>query len=75
MHKRVLSLILLSLLLIYAIPVGAVEKEGRTWKDERFYSIVVDRFFDGNSANNRDVDMNNANTFNGGDFVVELRKN
>ena len=30
---------------------------------------MVDRFFDGNSANNRDADVNNPNTFNGGDFA------
>lgn len=74
MYMRALLFIILPLLLFYAFPVGAVEKKERTWKDERFYSIVVDRFFDGNSDNNRDADVNNPNTFNGGDFAGITKK-
>ena len=74
MQKRVLSLILLSVLLFYSIPVSAVEKEKRNLKDEVIYSIVIDRFFDGDSANNDDADVNNPNTFNGGDFAGITKK-
>ena len=68
MKKRVLSLALIPLLLFYAIPVGAAEKEQRTWKDEIAYSIMIDRFFDGNPKNNGDADVLNPSAFNGGDF-------
>ena len=37
----------------YSISAEAVEQEERTLEEEVMYSIVVDRFFDGNSENNR----------------------
>ena len=74
MQKRVLSLILFSVLLFYSIPVGAAEKKERMLEDEVMYSIVIDRFFDGDSANNFDTDANNPNTFNGGDFAGITKK-
>ena len=63
-----------SIVFFYAISADAVEQEERTLEDEVMYSIVVDRFFDGNSDNNRDVDVNNPNTFNGGDFAGITKK-
>ena len=60
--------------MFYAISAEAVEQEERTLEEEVMYSIVVDRFFDGNSENNRDVDVNNPNTFNGGDFAGITKK-
>ena len=74
MQKRVLSLIIFLMLLFYSVPIGAVEKEKRTLKDEVIYSIVIDRFFDGDSNNNYDADVNNPNTFNGGDFAGITKK-
>jgi glycosidase len=74
MHKSMLLLIVLPLFLFYAIPIEAVEQEERTLEDEVIYTIVVDRFFDGKSENNRDVDVNNPNTFNGGDFAGITKK-
>ncbi|MFE4426958.1 alpha-amylase family glycosyl hydrolase [Peribacillus butanolivorans] len=74
MRKRVLSLALIPLLLFYAIPVGAAEKEQRTWKDEIVYSLMIDRFFDGNTQNNGDADVNNPSAFNGGDFEGITKK-
>ena len=35
---------------------------------EVFYRIVIDRFFDGNKDNNKDVDPYNPTGFHGGDF-------
>ena len=74
MQKRVLSLIIFSVLMFYSIPAYAVEKEERKLQDEVIYSIVIDRFFDGNSDNNDDADVNNPNTFNGGDFAGITKK-
>ncbi|RRN72561.1 alpha-amlyase [Peribacillus simplex] len=74
MRKRVLSLALIPLLLFYAIPVGAAEKEQRTWKDEIVYSLLVDRFFDGNIQNNGDTNVNDPSAFNGGDFEGITKK-
>lgn len=69
-----LSLILFSVLLIYSIPVGAAEPKERMVEDEVMYSIVIDRFFDGDSNNNYDIDVNNPNMFNGGDFIGITKK-
>ena len=74
MQKRVFSLIIFSVLLFYSIPAYAVEKEERILQDEVLYSIVIDRFFDGNPTNNADADVNNPNTFNGGDFAGITQK-
>lgn len=69
MYKKGRIFILLTFILFYPIPAGAVEKGEGTWEKEIVYFILVDRFFDGNSANNGDADVNNPNTFNGGDFA------
>lgn len=74
MHRRVLSLILFLVLLFYSIPIGAAGKKERMVEDEVIYSIVIDRFFDGNPDNNNDIDANNPNRFNGGDFAGITKK-
>ncbi|WP_285767609.1 alpha-amylase family glycosyl hydrolase [Peribacillus sp. SI8-4] len=74
MRNGVLALALIPLLLFYAIPVGAAEKEQRTWTDEIVYSLMVDRFFDGNTKNNGDADVNDPSAFNGGDFEGVTKK-
>ncbi|PJN86758.1 alpha-amylase family glycosyl hydrolase [Bacillus sp. mrc49] len=74
MRNGVLSLALIPLLLFYAIPVGAAEKEQRTWTDEIVYSLMVDRFFDGNTKNNGDANVNDPSAFNGGDFEGVTKK-
>ncbi|RFU67558.1 alpha-amylase family glycosyl hydrolase [Bacillus sp. V59.32b] len=73
MRKRVLSLVLVPFLLFYALPVGAVEKEERKWQDEVIYFLMIDRFNDGDTSNAKDVDVNDPDTYNGGDFkgIVE----
>lgn len=73
MYKRVIFFIF-PLFLFYVLPVNAIEKEERTLADEVVYDIVIDRFFDGNLANNRGVDVNNPQTFNGGDFAGITKK-
>lgn len=74
MQKRVLPLIIFSVLLFYSIPAYATAKEERILQDEVIYSIVIDRFFDGNPNNNDDADVNNPHTFNGGDFAGITKK-
>jgi glycosidase len=68
MRKRVLSLVLVPFLLFYALPVGAVEKEERKWQDEMIYFLMVDRFNNGDTTNDKDVDVNDPTAYNGGDF-------
>lgn len=68
MKRRVLSLILVPFLLFYALPVGAVEKEERKWQDETIYSLMVDRFNNGDTTNDNDVNTKDPKAYQGGDF-------
>ncbi|WP_110929057.1 alpha-amylase family glycosyl hydrolase [Bacillus massiliglaciei] len=74
MGRRFFSLVLLPLLLFYAFPAEAAQKEVRTWQDEIVYSIMIDRFFDGNPDNNRDTDVHDPASYHGGDFAGVTKK-
>lgn len=66
--KRI-TLLLISILLFSSIPVHAkVQKENRLWQDESVYSIVIDRFNDGDTQNDLDVNSKDPLTYNGGDL-------
>ncbi len=66
--KRVLSLVLVPFLLFYSLPVGAVEKEERKWQDETIYFLMVDRFNNGDTSNDLDVNIKDPKAYQGGDF-------
>lgn len=66
--KRII-LILTAILLGVSSPAYAnVTKENRQWQDETIYSIMIDRFNNGNTQNDFDVDTKNLEKYNGGDF-------
>ena len=50
-----------------ASPVTVIPQE--SWQDGVLYFVIVDRFADGSSGNNRNVDRNAKGTFHGGDFA------
>jgi glycosidase len=68
MKKRLTTFILFMFLLFSALPVGAVEKEGRKWLDETIYFLMVDRFNNGDNSNDFKVDMQDPKAYHGGDF-------
>lgn len=68
MKKILTTFILIPFLLFYALPVGAVEKEGRKWQDETIYFLMVDRFNNGDNNNDFKVDMKDPKGYHGGDF-------
>ncbi|MEH7884476.1 alpha-amylase family glycosyl hydrolase [Bacillus sp. JJ1609] len=68
MKKRLTTFILFMFLLFSALPVGAVEKEGRKWQDETIYFLMVDRFNNGDNSNDFNVDMQDPKAYHGGDF-------
>lgn len=68
MRNIVVSLIFIPMLLFYAFPVGATEKEERNWQDEAIYFIMVDRFNNGDKTNDFNVNTNDLKEYNGGDF-------
>ncbi|QED47194.1 alpha-amylase family glycosyl hydrolase [Cytobacillus dafuensis] len=74
MKKRVWTLILIPLLLFYALPVGAVEKEDRKWQDESIYFLMVDRFNNGDFKNDFHVNVKDPKSFHGGDFQGIIEK-
>ncbi|WP_312475539.1 alpha-amylase family glycosyl hydrolase [Neobacillus sp.] len=62
-------LILITVFIFSSVPVQAkVQKENRLWQDESVYSIMIDRFNNGNTKNDADVNAKDPNVFNGGDL-------
>ncbi|WP_082234675.1 alpha-amylase family glycosyl hydrolase [Halobacillus massiliensis] len=53
--------------------VNAAEKEERQWQDESMYYIMVDRFMNGDSENDSNIDTKNPKAYHGGDIkgVIE----
>lgn len=68
MKKGMITFILIPFLLFYALPVGAIEKEERSWQDETIYFLMVDRFNNGDSLNDYEVDVEDPEAYHGGDF-------
>ncbi len=66
--KRIVFL-LISVFLFSSVSVQAkVEKKDRLWQDESIYSIMIDRFSDGDTKNDLDVNAKDPLAYNGGDF-------
>jgi alpha-amylase len=51
-----------------ASPGPAKVRPQRDWSDAILYFVILDRFADGDTANNAGVDRNNPGGFHGGDF-------
>lgn len=72
--KKTFSILLLFSLIFTTVTVQADEVEDRKWEDEIIYSLIVDRFYNGNSENDFEVNMKDINSYNGGDFAgIEKR--
>lgn len=57
-----------------AVPIVAKAEKERTIEDESIYDVLVDRFFNGNGQNDREVNTKNSDAFNGGDFAGLISK-
>lgn len=68
MKKPFGILLLIPILLFYALPTGAYEKEERSWQDETIYFLLVDRFNNGDPTNDFDVNTQDPFAYHGGDF-------
>ncbi|MFS0864193.1 alpha-amylase family glycosyl hydrolase [Fredinandcohnia sp. 179-A 10B2 NHS] len=68
MQKQVIGLMLLTLLLFSAFPVHADQVEERSFEEESIYFIMVDRFNNGDTSNDADVDHTNPVAYQGGDL-------
>lgn len=75
MRKSAFVFLLVPLLLFSNLHVSADEKKERTWEDEIIYSLMVDRFYNGNSENDQDIDLKNPDqAYQGGDFAGIVKK-
>jgi len=64
-----ITVFLITFLLLSALPVqAAVEKKDRAWQDESVYSIMIDRFNNGDTKNDIDTNAKDPHVYNGGDF-------
>lgn len=64
-----ITLFLTILLLFSTVPAhAAVKKENRLWQDESIYSIMVDRFSNGDTKNDFEVNTKDPLAYNGGDL-------
>lgn len=68
MKKRVFPIIFIPFLLFFGLNVEAVEKKEENWQAETIYYLMIDRFNNGNSKNDNNVDSNDPLSFHGGDF-------
>ena len=50
-------------------PTGVFAQAERTIEDESIYDLLVDRYNNGDGTNDIDVDVEDGNAFNGGDFA------
>ncbi len=67
--KKIIGIILCAqLLLVHSTFVRADQVEERSWDNEIIYSLMIDRFSDGDSTNNIDINRRDPLSFHGGDF-------
>ncbi|UOQ43468.1 alpha-amylase family glycosyl hydrolase [Halobacillus salinarum] len=73
MRKIRTILLSIPLLLFFANPAGAAEKEDQAWQDESIYYIMVDRFMNGVAHNDQGINIKDGEAFHGGDLqgVIE----
>ncbi|WP_198508466.1 alpha-amylase family glycosyl hydrolase [Bacillus xiapuensis] len=74
MKRRLSSLLLIPFLLLYVFPAGAGAKEERKWQDEVIYYLMVDRFHNGDSANDTKKNNHDPSAYQGGDFSGVISK-
>ncbi|MDP4171924.1 MAG: alpha-amylase family glycosyl hydrolase, partial [Bacillota bacterium] len=68
MKKKWCVLAMISMLFLAALPVHAAENKDRKWQDETVYFLMVDRFNDGDTKNDYDVNLKDPLAYHGGDF-------
>ncbi|MEH6888892.1 alpha-amylase family glycosyl hydrolase [Bacillus sp. JJ864] len=56
------------LLFVFQLPVHVSAEETRPWEDEIVYSIMIDRFNNGDSKNDKGIDTNRLEAYQGGDI-------
>ncbi|MFT4414894.1 alpha-amylase family glycosyl hydrolase [Fredinandcohnia humi] len=68
MDKKLMIVLLIPLLLFSALPVHADKANEVGYQEESIYYVMVDRFNNGDTSNDSDVDHTNPLAYHGGDF-------
>ncbi|MGE6260230.1 alpha-amylase family glycosyl hydrolase [Heyndrickxia sporothermodurans] len=68
MLKKALTFCLMAILCFYSLPAHAEVKENRNWQDETIYFLMIDRFNNGDSKNDQNINVLDPLSFQGGDF-------
>ncbi|MCI0766476.1 alpha-amylase family glycosyl hydrolase [Bacillus sp. TL12] len=58
----------------FLVPMHTLAEEKREWKDEVIYSIMVDRFNNGDAKNDRQLDVGNLEGYQGGDIQGIIKR-
>lgn len=62
------------LLFVFQLPIHVSAEETRSWEDEIVYSIMIDRFNNGDSRNDKGIDTNRLETYQGGDIQGIIKR-
>ncbi len=67
-------LICFGMIFAFLVPMHTLAEEKREWKDEVIYSIMVDRFNNGDAKNDRQLDVGNLEGYQGGDIQGIIKR-
>ncbi|MFI8705898.1 alpha-amylase family glycosyl hydrolase [Bacillus sp. NPDC077411] len=62
------------LLFVFQLSIPVSAKETRQWQDEIVYSIMIDRFNNGDSRNDKEIDTNHLDAYQGGDIQGIIKR-
>ncbi|PEA53133.1 alpha-amylase [Bacillus pseudomycoides] len=62
------------LLFVFQLPIYVSAEETRPWEDEIVYSIMIDRFNNGDSRNDKEIDTNRLEAYQGGDIQGIIKR-
>lgn len=76
MRRKIIAALFSFILLAASVPAKAAEQKTNPskWEDQSIYYLLVDRFNDGNTKNNQDVNSEDLLAYHGGDFQGVIDK-
>lgn len=62
------------LAVVLFVPIYTFADEKREWRDEVIYSIMIDRFNNGEPKNDKQLEVGNLEGYQGGDIKRDYKK-
>lgn len=62
------------LVVVFLVPIHTFAEEEREWQDEVIYSIMIDRFNNGDAKNDKQLDVGNLEAYQGGDIQGIIKR-